>query len=379
MPFLKGKVTFTRFKPSLPPPDLFTDDHLASLATLAIGKRPAAADGSLVGWTAGDHEDDEGFGCGKNVVGSDFLLWDLCTEVDKIPTKELRKAVAIELKAFNLEPGKEATAKQKREAKEAALARLEEKAADGRWKRRQTVPVCWDRGTNTVFVGSTSSKAAEAVCGLWGDTFGGSLIPVNPASLAFDAFPVTGSDGDHKPAFCDDIAWMAHGGDHGFLGNEFLLWLWYTTAELTDTLTLADGSDLTFMFSRTLKLECPRGQGGADAFSHEGPTRMPEALRAIRAGKLPRSAGLTLVRHDSQYELTLQAETFGVTGAKLPQPEGDRGADARVARLESIRELTATLDLAYGAFLGVRLGGEWAGVVGRMKAWLGGGAEGVAA
>jgi hypothetical protein len=31
----------------------------------------------------------------------------------------------------------------------------------------------------------------------------------------------------------------------------------------------------------------------------------PEARRAIQSGKLPRKVGLTVVRHDQQYELTL--------------------------------------------------------------------------
>jgi hypothetical protein len=57
--------------------------------------------------------------------------------------------------------------------------------------------------------------------------------------------------------------------------------------------------------------------------TNEGPTRLPEAFRALQAGKLPRKAGLILVRHDQQYELTLQAETLAVSlccavGRKFP-------------------------------------------------------------
>ena len=68
------------------------------------------------------------------------------------------------------------------------------------------------------------------------------------------------------------------------------------------------------MLARTLTLECPRGQTGSESITSDGPTRLPEARRAIQAGKLPRKAGLTLVRHEQQYELTLQAETLAVGG-----------------------------------------------------------------
>ena len=43
---------------------------------------------------------------------------------------------------------------------------------------------------------------------------------------------------------------------------------------------------------------------------HDDSFELPEALRAIQAGKLPRKMGLTLVRHDHSYELALQAESL---------------------------------------------------------------------
>jgi hypothetical protein len=65
-------------------------------------------------------------------------------------------------------------------------------------------------------------------------------------------------------------AWVADTGSGDFLGNEFLLWLWHTGEADTDTLKLADGSEATFMIARTLQLDGPRGQSGADAFKSDG-------------------------------------------------------------------------------------------------------------
>ena len=102
-----------------------------------------------------------------------------------------------------------------------------------------------------------------------------------------------------------------------------MLWLWYVTDTISDTVKLSDESDATFMLARTLTLECPRGETGHETITHEGPTRLPEAKRAVRSGKLPRKVGLTLVRHSEQFELTLHAETLGVDSAKLPPPADD--------------------------------------------------------
>jgi hypothetical protein len=57
--------------------------------------------------------------------------------------------------------------------------------------------------------------------------------------------------------------------------------------------------------ARTLVLECPRGISGNETIHSGSPTQLPEARRAIQAGKFPRQAGLVLVRHDQQNELIL--------------------------------------------------------------------------
>jgi len=70
------------------------------------------------------------------------------------------------------------------------------------------------------------------------------------------------------------------------------------------------------------------------------PTRLLEARRAVPAGKLPRQAGLILARHDQQYELTLQAETMAVGGAKLQRPLAMRRS--RLARVAGCKEESAS-------------------------------------
>ena len=104
--------------------------------------------------------------------------------------------------------------------------------------------------------------------------------------------------------------------------------------------------------------------------SSDGPTKLPEARRAIQAGKLPRQAGLILVRHDQQYELTLQAETLAVSGAKLPATEESEDRARQEERVGQLRHLTETLDLLYDAFLSKRLGPGWPEELSRVQKWL---------
>ena len=124
------------------------------------------------------------------------------------------------------------------------------------------------------------------------------------------------------------------------------------------------------MMARTLALECPRAQTGRESFQSESPVRLPEARRAIRAGKLPRKAGLTLVRQDQQYEFTLHAETLAVSSAKLPVVEGEDDRARLEERVTQLRHLIETLDLLYDAYGRRRFSSNWPKDLLKMQKWL---------
>ena len=376
MGFLSGAVTFLRFRVAGPAPRLFDQEHLDRLADLAAGRqRIAAADGVEVGWTAGGHVLDTDFALDKNVV-NDSLHFELCVESDKLPADKLKAYTAVELAALaKNNPSGFASARQKREAKEVARERLEEEAKDGRYRKRKCVPVMWDRTTGEVLFGATSLTQVDRLCSLFEQTFGVGLSGRKACEVA-DLGGWSQEMDDLQPsAFVPgttpaDVCWIADESSRDWLGNEFMLWLWYWLDVQSDTLTLGDKSEATVMIARSLTLECPRGQTGADAFAHEGPARLPEARRAIQSGKLPRKCGLTVVRHDQQYEFTLHAETLAVGAAKLPAQEDATGRAIVEGRVGQVRHLIETIDGLYSCFLSRRLGREWADDLGGMQGWL---------
>ena len=124
------------------------------------------------------------------------------------------------------------------------------------------------------------------------------------------------------------------------------------------------------MLARTLTLECPRGQTGHETISSEGPTRLPESRRAIQSGKLPRKVGVTMVRHDMQYDFTLHAESLAVGSCKMPPPEIEEDRPRMEERIDQIRHLVETVDLLYDAFGRLRHGQNWANELAKMQKWL---------
>lgn len=377
MSFLKGSVSYLRFRLNGAAPISFEQEHLDRLADRQAGRqRIASADGVETGWTAGDHVLDTSFTLEKNVVNGS-LCFELAVDTDKLPADRLKAYYEVELKALSASnPSGFPSARQKREAKESARERLEEEAKDGRFRKRKCVPVMWDR-RGYVYFGATSISQVDRFCSLFEQTFGAGLVCVTAGFAAFrDAKPALGSQ-PAASAFIpgvspSDHAWIADESNLDWLGNEFLLWLWYFTDVESDTLKLSDNSEVTVMLARTLALECPRGQTGHETFTHEGPTRLPEARRAIQSGKLPRKCGLTMVRHDQQYELKLSAETLGVGSAKLPaMPEDVTDARSKLEyRVELVRAMDETLSLLFGAFLDRRLSAKWADELVAMQKWL---------
>jgi hypothetical protein len=379
MAFFSGRVTFTRFRVLGRSPRMFGPEHLKRLVGHAAGKsRLVTTDGSDLGWTAGDHVLDTNFDLEKNTV-EDSLHFALRVDSQKFPADLQRAYFQIELEALaKSNPSGIPSGRQKREAREAARRRLEDEARDGRFLRRQTVPVLWDARAKELLAGTTSAAVFDRLHTLFELTFGQSFEPLSAGPLAFRlAEPhrqTRGVDDASPSAFAagatGEVAWIADEADRDFLGNEFLLWLWYLLEEESDTLRLGDGSDAALMLTRSFVLECPRGRTGRQSLTSDTPTRLPEARRAAQSGKLPRKAGLTLARHDQQYDLTVHAETLAVASARLPAPEAVEGRARLEERVGQLRHLLETLDLIYDAFVRRRASAEWQKELAKVQKWL---------
>lgn len=381
MGFKSGRITCMRYWVNGDSPLPFDDETLEKIGTKAAGhiKPSEAQDGISAGWSAGDHVLDLSFDLAKNVL-DDALHIGLRIDTDKIPSSLLKAYTKIETDARAKDnPSGFPTKAQRQEAKEAARQRAETEASDGRFRRLKTFDLLWDGRSNILYAGTTTASALDRLNTLFRETFDRTLEPITAGSLAarqahlrgqsdaFEASVPTPFLGEGLPS---TITWAADPAGRDFLGNEFFIWLWHTLQNDGDTLALSDGSEVTVMQTKTLQLDCPRGETGRDTLTDEGPTRMPEAFRALQAGKLPRKSGLVLVRHGIDYDLTLQAETLAVSGLNLPKAEGVSGREAHLTRVESVRHAYETFDLLYDLFGRQRLDPAWDSELGRIRRWL---------
>lgn len=363
MSFFQGAFSAQRYTtPTL----AFDDRHIDSLRRHSIHRTRDGEDGVQVGWAGGDHELDGEFSCAKNLRG-EYLCWAFRVTKFAPPAGRVKAVYLTELKGVMDAHGAEhPTREMKQEAKEAAQAKIEEEGKDGRYHKHTLVPVVWDGKTGQVWYGAASHAHAGRFAALFVQTFGVELRPVTAGSFVTGV--TTGDDQEGLvPAFTSEPPVWAPDG-HDWLGNEFALWCLWGQAT-TDSVETAELGDVVPVVNR-LTLACPDGVRGTDTFTHDVPVRLPEVLRALQDGKLPRSLGLLM--NADEGALTLDPELWVVSGCKMPDLEGVRpGTERDVARLDQCRAVLRHLDRLFNQFLELRLGDGWAGVADAINNWTG--------
>ncbi len=381
MAFLSGSVGFDRFKVTGADFKHFKDEHVEALARFAAKANTAeGAESTSVGFIAGDHLFDTQFDIEKNVIDN-ALHCSIRVDTNQVPSAIKKAWLQMELIALSKDNTTgHPTKAQRQEAKEAVELRCEEEARTGKYHKMQEFPVLWDANAHMLYIGSSSSSAITHTADLFSRAFEIELSRISAGTIVTDW-----AEQNKRMSDLDDLTqsnflpnqpqpesvWLNEFAEsYDYVGNEFLMWLWWYLETQSDTITLSDESEVTCMFARTLSLECPMGETGKETIASECPIKLPEAIQAIRAGKLPRKAGLTLVRHNQQFDLTLQAETFGISGAKIQADEADDISEIRVNRIESIRNLGETVDLMLASFCERRINKKWNNELEQMRRWL---------
>lgn len=381
MAFLSGSVGFERFKVTGADFKQFKDEHIEVLAKLgAASSHSEGAESVTTGFVAGDHLFDTQFAFEKNIIDN-ALHCGVRVDTNQVPSAIKKAWTQIELIALCKEnTSGRPTKAQRQEAKDIVEARCEEEVRTGKYHKMSEFPVLWDASQQLLYIGSSSASAITHAADLFSRGFEIELARISAGTIVNqwaeenekqsaldDLSPVAFLPNQPAP----DSVWLNEFAEsYDYLGNEFMMWLWWYLENQSDTFALPDGSELTAMFARTLSLECPLGENGKETISYECPIKLPEAMQAIRAGKLPRKAGLTLVRHNQQFDLTLQAETFGISGARIQADEAEDAEEIRVNRIDSIRNLGETVDLMLKSFCERRVSKKWNSELEQINRWL---------
>lgn len=403
MPFHTGTVSWARYRVVGAAPESIDQDVLDALAGEVIRPSAVGAPPEVeAGWSAGRHVFDEDFSP-EVVAYGERLLIGMRLDTNRVPA-EIRRAYRAMAEAHYLSErsaGSETGHLSRTErlaAKEDAEERARVELAEGRYRRSKLIPIAWDLPSRTLLAPTFSDATQSALTDLFRRTFEGSLRPLSSGSIAHEVLAEQGRSRDHDdaeptrltpaPALAraeegdrrtdaPAVPW-AYGGPEpkDFLGNEFLIWLWSRVASGQDLLETSSGT-VAIALDTSLDMDCAWEATGKQSLRADGPTRLPEALVALRNGKWPRKMGMHVAAGGEAYELSLQGDRFLLTGVKLPRPDEDeKPASVREAtdrRLEQTFGLDGAMVEMYGAFLRLRFGGGWAAERERLVRWLRGG------
>jgi len=158
-----------------------------------------------------------------------------------------------------------------------------------------------------------------------------------------------------------------------FLGNEFLLWLWFAGDVTGGMHELGDGSVVEVSLENQLKLIDPLSARESISMRGEDPFGSPEADQALKHGKLPAKVQLRLKQGESEWIASLNGPALALSGIKLPALLDEAADEPLFERLRLLEQLDDLLHELYRQFLTVRLSPSWTSeILPAMKRWVAG-------
>jgi hypothetical protein len=410
MPFQSGRVTFCRFRVEGDAPQTVDDTALGTLAEHSFREKDVGAPDEIeAGWTTGEHLLDTQFTYEKNGYGADgsLLLFALRVDTHRVPSAIKHAYKRINEAALAAEnPSGFVSKAQRREASETANRQIHEDLASGKHRRSKAFPLLWDLASRTLYCSAPSNKVIELLASHFYQSFNCKLSLLSSGALAGEVLRSTGNGRDYEdlhpseftPAPAEavidledasgprnlkipQVPWSQTSTDlKDYLGNEFLIWLWWRLESAEGLIELpAEGkrakAEIAVMIDKSLDMDCAWDVLGKQALRATGPTKLVEAGDALATGKWPRKAGLMLADtgggDGQQWELTLQADRWIISGASIPDnPDATTPREVIEHRLLSTQRLAATMDGLFGVFLRARTGAPWPAQKKQIRQWV---------
>lgn len=409
MAFASGRVSFVRFGVDGDAPATVDETALSILKAGAFKEQEIGVpDAVELGFTTGVHLFDVQFSFEKNGYGpaGSWMLFAMRVDTHQ-PPSEVKQAYRKmnELAAAEASPTGFASKREKRDAKDTADRQLNEDLAAGKFRRSRTVPLLWDLADKTLYCGSASITVMEHVARLMREHFAVELRYLSSGGLAGEALRRLGRDRDFEDmqpsAFTDPpadfrvdedsddagpsdrtiprVPWVQKSVDlKDFLGNEWLIWLWWLseTAEgrvdvEADSKLKVAAAEAYVVIDQALDMECAWETLGKQTLRGDGPTRLLEAGDALATGKWPRKLGLILTDGEHQWQLTLAGDRYAVSSAALPEIEdAQHPRELMDGRLDRTMKLAQLLDGMFLQFVKLRASDRWADARRKIRKWI---------
>lgn len=163
-----------------------------------------------------------------------------------------------------------------------------------------------------------------------------------------------------------------------FLGQEFLLWLWYVSEKDPGSINgiLEKDQSLEITFGNNIVIENEKVGGAKEKLTIKGEDAgLEEALMALNKGGDTVQANFIFKLDDMDFNFTIKGEDLSLKGLKFKVETSNKGKEEiEAAILEKMylnKMLFSCLDSLYAFFVESRLTGDWeTKIVPGIKNWV---------
>jgi len=156
-----------------------------------------------------------------------------------------------------------------------------------------------------------------------------------------------------------------------FLGNEFLLWLWFAGDVTGGQHAVGDRGMVEVSLESQLKLTDPLSERESISMRGEDPFGSAEADQALKSGKLPAKVLLRIKQGESEWVATLSGPALALSGVKLPALLNQSEDEPLFERLRLLEQIDDLIHELYRQFLTVRLSPSWdSELFPALKSWV---------
>ena len=152
---------------------------------------------------------------------------------------------------------------------------------------------------------------------------------------------------------------------YGFLGNEFLTWIWYLIETDQDITTLASSKDpIIFEIGNSISLENNLGDKSKEKITIKGDQAgLEEGGTALKKGAWVTDMNLICRMGEEEYKFSIKGESFNITGLKTPTIDISSSEDEIeglfIEKTFLIMKVIKVIDTLFLKFIEKRISDDW--------------------
>lgn len=163
---------------------------------------------------------------------------------------------------------------------------------------------------------------------------------------------------------------------YGFLGNEFLTWLWFLIENDQSKLSASDQDFVSLEIGNRIVFENRLNDNSLETITIKGDDAgLEEGLLALKKGSVVTELNLSFKAGDQEWRFNIKGESMNISGLKSPETATvEKKEDIEGAVLEKAFLYQKAIDLIdnlFKQFIKTRISDEWKNeVIPHIKKWI---------